>query len=60
MSSYELSHEEYTSLSFGLDHRIPSKTAANLIHIEFETYYQSIIHKLTNLTETKVSHLKTK
>ena len=33
MSSYELFHEEYTPLSFGLDHLIPSKTDANLIWI---------------------------
>ena len=30
------------------------------MYTEFETYYQSIIHKLTNLTETEKSHLKTK
>ena len=60
MSSYELSHEKYTALSFGLDHHIPSKTDTNLIYIASETYYQSIIHKLTNLPETKISHLKIK
>ena len=60
MSSYELSDEEHRALSFGLDHNIPSKTDANLIYTEFETYYQSIIHKLTNLPETEISHLKTK
>ena len=60
MSSYELSDEEYTALTFGLDHHIPSKTDANLIYTEFETYYQSIIHKLTNLPETEISHLKIK
>ena len=60
MLSYELSDEEYTALSFGLDHNIPSKTDANLMYTEFETYYQSIIHKRTNLPETEISHLKTK
>ena len=39
MSSHELSDEEYTGLSFGLDRHIPSKTDANLIYTEFETYY---------------------
>ena len=29
-------------------------------YTEFETYYQTIIHKRTNLPETKISHLKTK
>ena len=38
----------------------PQMTDANLIYPEFETYYQSIIHKLTNLPETEISHLKTK
>ena len=28
--------------------------------IEFETYYYSIKHKITNLPETEISHLKTK
>ena len=37
MSSYELSDEEYTALSFRLDHNIPSKTDPNLIYTEFET-----------------------
>ena len=29
-------------------------------YTEFETYYQTIVHKLTNLPETEISHLKTK
>ena len=58
MSFYELSPKEYIALSFGLVHHIPSKTDANLIYNEFETYYQSIIHKLSNLPETKISHLQ--
>ena len=60
MSSYELFDEEYTALSFGLDYHIPSKIDDNVTYIEFETYYQSIIRKLTNLPETEVPHLKTK
>ena len=60
MLSYELSNEEYIALPFGLHLHIPSKTDANLIYPEFETCYQSIIHKLTNLPETDISHLKAK
>ena len=60
MSSYDLSDAEYIALFFGLYHHIPSKADAKLISIEFETYYQNIIHKLTNLPDTKISHLKTK
>ena len=57
MPTYELSHEEYTALSFGLDHNIPSNADANLVYTEFETHYQSIIHTVTNLMETQKSHL---
>ena len=60
MLSSELPDEEYRALSFRLDYHIPSRTDANLIYPEFETYYQNVIHKLTNLPETKISHLKTK
>ena len=60
ISSYHLTHEEERALSYGLDHHIPSKTDPNLIYTEFETYFQSIKHKITNLPETQISHLKTK
>ena len=38
----------------------PPKTDPNLVSTEFEAYYQSIINKLPNLPETKMSHLKIK
>ena len=60
MSYYELPHEENAALSLGLDHHILSKVDANLVCNEVEAYYQSIIHKLTELPETKISQLKTK
>ena len=60
MSSYQLTHEEERALPYGLDHHIPSKTSPNLIYTEFESYFQSIKHKITNLPETQISHLKTK
>ena len=47
-------------MSYGLDHHIPGKTDPNLIYIEFESYFQSIKHKITSLPETQISHLNTK
>ena len=60
MSSYQLRHEEERALLYGLDHHIPSKTDPNLIYTEFESYFQSIKYKITNLSEIQISHLKTK
>ena len=44
ISLYQLSHDEYTALSFGLDHHIPAKTDPNLIYAEF-------VHKIENLSD---------
>ena len=60
MSSYQLTHEEERVLSYGFNHHIPSKTDPNLIYTESESYFQSIKHKITNLPEIQISHLKTK
>ena len=60
MSSYQLIHKEERALSYGLDHQIPSKTDPNLIYTEFESYFQSIKHKIADLPEIQISHLKTK
>ena len=60
MSSYQLSHDEYTALSSGLDHYIPSKTDPNLIYTKFECYYQNIVHELENLSDDQKCQLKTK
>ena len=60
MSSYQLSHDEYKALSFGLDHHIPSKTDSNLIYTGFECYYQNIVHKIENLSDDQKCQLKTK
>ena len=60
VSSYQLTHKEKRALSYGLDHYIPSKANSNLICTEFENYFQNIKHKITNLPEIQISHLKTK
>ena len=38
-SSYQLSDDELTALSYGLDHHIPNKLNCNRIHTKFEQFY---------------------
>ena len=42
-SSYVLSNEEYTGLSFGLDHHIPTKSKDVATEVEFEQFYQGLL-----------------
>ena len=58
MPSYQLFYKEYTALSFGLDHRIPSKQDSNLIYAEFECNYQNIAHKTENLSDIRNANFK--
>ena len=58
MSSYQLIHKEERALSYGLDHQIPSKTDPNLIYTEFESYFQSIKHKIADLPKYRYRILK--
>ena len=39
-SLYQLSDDELTALSYGLDHHIPNKLNRNRMHTEFEQFYQ--------------------
>ena len=59
-SSYRLSKEEYTALSYGLDQHIPYKFNNNRIHTEFEQFYQSILKDISHIPESDLSCLKTK
>ena len=38
-SSYQLSTDEYTALSYELDHHIPTRLNNNRIHTKFEQFY---------------------
>ena len=60
MSSYQLSHDKYTALPFGLERHIPSETDPNLIYTEFECYYQNIVHKIENFSDDQKCQFKTK
>ena len=58
--SYQSSTDEYTALSYGLDHHIHTRLNNNRIHTEFEQFYQSILKDITHLPENYLSSLKTK
>ena len=61
ISHYSLPNEEYTALSFGLDHHIPTKSKDVAIEVELEQFYQGLfIEKLNTYTGQLVSSLKTK
>ena len=60
MSSYTLPEDEYSALAFGQDHHIPTRTNKNIIDIEFELYFQSINRYVNDISDNKISHLKTK
>ena len=59
-SSYQLSNEELTALSYGLDHHIPSKVNRSRIYTEFEQFYQSLLKDISHVPDEDQSHLKTK
>ena len=59
-SSYQLSTDEYTVLSYGLDHHIPTRLNSNRIHTEFEQFYQGILKDISHIPENYLSSLKTK
>ena len=59
-SSYVWSNEEYTALSFGLDHHIPTKSKDVAIEVEFEQFYQGLLRNLTHIPGNELTLLKTK
>ena len=59
-SSYIISNEEYTALSFGLDHHIPTKSKDVAIEVEFEQFYQGLLRNLTHIPDNELTSLKTK
>ena len=59
-SSYVMSNEEYTALSFGLRHHIPTKSKDVAIEVEFEQFYQGLLRNLTHIPDNELTSLKTK
>ena len=54
-SSYVMSNEEYTALSFGLDHHIPTKSKDVAIEVEFEQFYQGLLRNLTHVPDNELT-----
>ena len=59
-TEYQLSTEEYTALSYGLDHHISTSLNNNRIHTEFKQFYQDILRDISHIPEKYLSSLKTK
>lgn len=59
-SSYVLSDDESTALSFGRDHHIPIKSRDVSIEVEFEQFYQGLLRSLTHIPDNELTSLKTK
>ena len=55
-----MSNEEYTALSFGLDHHIPAKSKDVVIEVEFEHFYQGLFRNLIHIPDNELTLLKTK
>ena len=55
-----MSNEEYTALSFGLRHHIPTKSKDVAIEVEFEQFYQGLLRNLTHIPDNELTLLKTK
>ena len=59
-SSYALSHEELTALSYGLNHHIPTKANRNAVSTECEHFFQNLLKDIPNIPESELSKIETK
>ena len=59
-SSYVMSNEEYTTLPFGLDHHIPTKSKDVAIEAQFKQFYQGLLRNLSHMPDNELTSLKTK
>ena len=59
-SSQQLTTEEYTALSYGLNQHIPCKFNSHRINTELEQFYQSILKDISHIPESDLLCLKTK
>ena len=55
-----MSNKEYTALSFGLDHHIPTKSKDVAREVKFQQFYQGLFTGLIHLPDNVLSLLKTK
>ena len=59
-STYQLSEEEYKTLSYRLGYHVPSKTTNNVLNTEFEKFYQSILSNISHILDDQLAVLKTR
>ena len=59
-SLYQLSDDELTALSHGLDHHIPNKLNCNRIHTESEQFYHNLVKDISHTPDGNLNRFKTK
>ena len=59
-SSYQLSDDELTALSYGPDHRIPNKLNRKMIHTKYEQFYKNLVKDISDIPDDNLTRLKTK
>ena len=55
-----MSNKEYSTLSCGLDHHIPTKSKDNASEVEFGQFYNGLLRNLIHIPENELTSLKTK
>ena len=55
-----MSNEEYTTVTFGLDHHILTKSKDIAIEVELEQFYQGLLRNLTHIPYNVLTSLKSK
>ena len=59
-SSHNLTQEEHKTLSYGLDHHIPTNINRNNIKTEFESFLQNLLYHLSDMPKNEISKAKKK
>ena len=57
--SYDLSDEEITALSYGLDTHIPTNANSNTTETRFEPFFHNLLKDISNIPEIELSKIKT-
>ena len=60
LSSYVMSNGKYTTLPFGLDHHIPTKSKDVAFEVEFKQFHQGLLRNLSHMADNELTSLKTK
>ena len=57
---YNLTQEECETLSYGLDHHIPTSINKNNVKTELESFFQNLLYDLSNMPENEINKVKIK